>query len=201
MTRAPSRARAVALVTLAAAGCASPPPIVSLPPRPAPTTDAAHAEWPREFAIAQAAALRLEFVAADSVLRAFSTRFPGTPQSSDAVFWRAVFRLDPAAAAGDSTRDGIRDAVAAFDAYLAGGPAQPRFAEAASLRRIAGQVDSLRAQPSPRAPVPAVPPTPASADRDSLRVRDEEITRLRQELQETRAELERIRRRLAPRRP
>jgi hypothetical protein len=153
-------------------------------------------EWPRELALAQAAATRREFGLADSVLRAFAARFPGTIESSDAMFWRALLRLDPAAPR-DPERDPVRDAAAALDAYIAGGPVQPRYVEATTLRRLAGLLDSLRAAAgAPRGALPS-----ATLLRDSLKVRDDSIARLQKELDQTSAELERIRKRLAPKRP
>jgi hypothetical protein len=188
------RARALVAACVAVAACGAPG--AAPPPRPLTVAEVAENDWPREIALAQAAAARLEFAMADSVLRAFGARFPGTPQAAEATFWRALFRVDAAAAGRDPARDALRDATAVLDAYLAGGAVQPRYTEASVLRRVATQLDSLRVLAESTRVVP-----PAPVLRDSLKVRDDELARLRQQLQEVTAELERMRRRLAPRRP
>jgi hypothetical protein len=63
--------------------------------------------------------------------------------------------------------------------------------------RLASLLDSLRAAAgAPRGALPS-----ATLLRDSIKVRDDSIARLQKELEQTTAELERIRKRLAPRRP
>jgi hypothetical protein len=78
--------------------------------------------------------------------------------------------------------------------------------EATVARRLVLQADSLRGaiayERSAAATAPVtVASAPPSAWRDTVRVRDEELARVRVELETTRAELERLRRRLAPPRP
>ncbi|HEX6058791.1 MAG TPA: hypothetical protein VFZ11_07205, partial [Gemmatimonadaceae bacterium] len=91
------------------------------------------------------------------------------------------FRLDPR-----NTAAAPRDAVRAFDAYLALADSVPHAVEARSLRRLALRLDSLSQ------PVAAKPAEPA---------RDEELQKLRDSLTRTTDELERIKRRLAQPRP
>ena len=186
------RAAAAVALLLVSAACALPR---AEPPRAPTPAEQSRAEWPRELALAQAAATRREFALADSVLRVFSARFPGTIESADATFWRALLRLDPTAPR-DGERDPLRDAAAGLDAYLAGGPIQPRFVEATTLRRLVSLFDSLRVSAGASRGLPS-----ATGLRDSIKTRDDEIARLTKQLEETTAELERIRRRLAPRRP
>jgi hypothetical protein len=151
---------------------------------PAPPTSATL--WPDILAGARAAADSGRYSTADSTLRRFAEEFVGTPESAESMYWRALLTLDPVNPASSPAA-----ALAALDAYLAGGPANLRYAEATVLRRTVGLLDSLRiaAAPKPPAPVP----------RDTLL--EQEAERLRTELATAKAELERIRRLLARPRP
>jgi len=143
-----------------------------------------------------ALALARDFASADSTLRAFAARFPGTPSAAETVYWRALVRLDPTRDEQPSA-EVLREVRTWLDAYIAGGPVQPRYLEATTLRRLASLLDSLRAAAgAPRGALPS-----ATLLRDSIKVRDDSIARLQKELEQTTAELERIRKRLAPRRP
>ena len=133
---------------------------------------------------------RGESAQADSVLTDFRTRFPGTPAATEALFWRALLRADPA-----SRATAPRAAVSDFDAYEAGGEGQPHHATSRVIRRLLLQNDSLRVAVAAERISAAV-----LVPRDSLKPRDDEVVRLRAELEQTRAELDRVRRRLAPRR-
>jgi len=190
-----SRLRALLASVLVAVGCAhfrhAPPP-----PPSAPSAGAvAASEWPLARSAAQQAAIGGRFERADSVLRAFAASYPGTEASAEALFFRAFYKLDPAietSAAPEATRE----ARLALDAYIAGGALQPHYAEALTLRRIAAHLDSLHTNV-----LEAVRPTVlgTSGVRDTLKLRDDEITRLRAELEQTRSEMDRLRRRLTPR--
>jgi hypothetical protein len=177
------------------------------PPAPPPETAAA-AEWPYALRGALNAALVRDFPRADSVLRAFSAKFPGTPPAAETVFYRALFRLDPATESTTEPLPRIREARTGLDAYVAGGPTLPRYVEAVLLRRLAGHLDSLHATFEVLSrgvtATPGVLVSPGALAvtlRDTVRARDEEIIRLRSELEQSRAELDRIRRRLTPSRP
>ena len=152
-------------------------------------------EWTITRETTDALLRRGEHSQADSVLTAFRARFPGTPASSDALFQRALLRADPA-----SRVHATRDAIADLRAYEAGGALQPNFVAAGVMRRVLGQIDSLR---TVAGTVRATVVAPVTIDyRDSLKVRDEELARLKLDIEQTRAELDRVRRRLAPpRRP
>ena len=114
------RALAAALAFSLLPGCGSRPV-----PEPAPAPEQASTVTER-WSTAGAQALRLaesgRYGEADSVLAAFATRHPGTTEAADALYWRALLRLDPANPTG-----GPRDAVVAIDAYLAGGTSLPRY--------------------------------------------------------------------------
>jgi hypothetical protein len=169
-------------------------------PKPTDPALVAAQEWPEARRMALNAALVHDVNTADSVLRAFGARFPGTTPAADAVYLRAFIRLDPVGDAVPSAET-LRTARSLLDSYIAGGPLQEHYVESVLLRRVIGRLDSLRPAPPPE-PVREVTSSSAgTVARDSLRLRDDEIARLRAELESTKAELERIRRRLAPRRP
>jgi hypothetical protein len=192
----------LSLIALTSVGCSY---VNRRPPRVPPDDSLAAAEWPDTKRDALNAALVKDFALADSLLRGFSARHPGTPLSAEAVYWRAFFRLDPAVESA-APAESIRAARAALDAYIAGGPTQPHYVESVVLRRMTWHLDSLHAtveaaRAAATASAPASPTTISPAMRDSLKARDDELQRMRAELDQTKAELDRIRRRLAPPRP
>jgi hypothetical protein len=143
------------------------------------------------------------YASADSALTAFRLRWPGTIAAAEVLYWRGLLRLDPVNPA-TSTRDGLAD----LEAYRSGGPLHARSLEAHVLRRLVRQADSLRAASAYERSAAATSPVAASpaaalpsAWRDTVRTRDEEIARMRAELETSQAELERLRRRLKPTRP
>ena len=162
--------------------------------------------WRPTLTMAQAYAARGEFAAADSALAAFATRYPGSAETLESAYWRAVFRLDP------GNRDlSLETAMASLDGYLADTRPHEHTAEARTLRRIAGELDRLNrlagnALAQQVKDVGAVPVTrvggnepttqPAKPSADAQAAADE-IKRLKEELAKANAELERIRRRLA----
>jgi hypothetical protein len=159
----------------------APPPVESL-------SDAAAREWATTRVTVRELSERAEHAQADSILGAFRAQYPGTPSAADALFWRGMLRADPS-----NRSQASREASADLLAYESGGALHQHAAEAALVRRLLLQVDSLRESVvRERAAASVLIP------RDSLKPRDEELVRLRAELDQTRAELERVRRRLAP---
>ncbi|HEU4632265.1 MAG TPA: hypothetical protein VFS08_21115 [Gemmatimonadaceae bacterium] len=156
------------------------------PPAPPPAPDSA---WATTLADVKQLVSRGEYAAADSLLLTFSATHLGTPQSSEALFWRALVQLDPA-----NPHASPRDALLAIDGYLAGGAALPHFQEALVLRRTASLLERVRT------PVVTATVTPLPVPDDTLRSRilTDSIKALREELTRTQAELERIRRRIRP---
>ena len=156
--------------------------------------------WPAAQAAAAEEATAGRYDSADSVLLAFVERHPNSPDTLDALFWRAAYLADPA----NSAPAAATTALELLDRYLAAQVPQPRRYEAGLLRRLA----ELRAAPPPvprdtvRA-VDTVAVRAAVAREVELRekLHAEEMSRLRDSLARTTAELERIRRRLAPQRP
>ena len=156
----------------------APPPKVevSLPSLPA----AAEPPWRATLEAVRAAADAGQFAKADSILLAFDRAEPESPDANESAFWRAMLRADPrnpAFAPGEAR--------AAMEGYLAN-PNARRRVEASVMLRMLALSDSLWVvQASLRS---------ASEARD--RARDEELQKLRDDLQRTQAEMDRIKRRL-----
>jgi hypothetical protein len=163
----------------------------------APTAEADTA-WPAARDGARAALSARDFARAEAALIAFATRYPQTRAAAEARYWWALVRLHPANRAAD-----VAPALAVLDASRIGDPSGRHAAEAALLRALVAQQDSLRLALSlERAAAAAAAGAAQTAragfvPRDSLRVRDEELARVRAEAAEAQAELERVRRRIA----
>jgi hypothetical protein len=151
--------------------------------KPAFMRPAAERDWPAAYLAAQGAADRGSYGEADKALAEFASSHPGSVQALESGYWRAVYKLDPA-----NKDASTKDAIAGLDRYLAT-PDGAHRGEATTLRRIAVQLQSLdRALSAPK-------PDEAAA------TRDEEVKKLRDELQATKDELERIKRRLTAPKP
>ena len=185
-----ARAGALALLAaLAVGGCASGREPAITQPLPQEPTVASRWTTALDQAVSFLEAGR--YAEADTALSGFAARWAGTPESADALYWRALLRLDPANPGATA-----RDALVAIDAYLAGGADQPRYDELLVLRRLAGNLERVRllAAEAERARVqPPVDTSSAIVARQA-----EEIARLRSELESTKADLDRLRRRIRP---
>jgi hypothetical protein len=162
-------------------------------------------EWAQTLADARAATEGGQHAEADRILATFAARHPGTPEATETLYWRALYRLDAANKTHTAT-----DALQMLDAYLAARPADsvnfPFRAEALVLRRVAAQTEQLgralaaanRENAAARAGTP--PPTrdPTVSD---VAAKDAEIQKLKDELLKANDELDRIRQRLRTRRP
>lgn len=156
------------------------------PPVPAPTLN-----WPAALGDAQRAATAGRFADADRLLAAFATAYADSPEAIEVRYWQALFKLDPANREGSARR-----AVADLDAYLANTGLLQHRVEGDALRRVAALVDTLRtAAEAPQVTVAV----PTAAEIAATKAKDDEILRLRDSLTKTSAELERVRKRLAPR--
>lgn len=147
------------------------------------------------LAEAQLAAAGGRYADAEQELVAFDSTFAGTPEALETVYWRALFKLDPANKDASTT-----EALGLLDSYLGAGEAQPHRSEVAALRRLITQrealardLDAARLAAVKLAAQPIVLPPP--------RVDEEEVNRLRDSLARSNAELDRIKRRLAAPRP
>lgn len=186
-------ARALALlVTLAwlTGGC------VSAPWHHGPDADRELAET---VGYSRSMAAQQHFREADSALAAFvTTHGAGAPQSREAAYWRAVWLLDPHNPAANRAAAGEQ-----LSLYLGEGGAPPGHAdEARAMRRLVTVADSVQTQlqlllaaPDKGGNAPARPATPRE---DELQ---REIQRLKDQLDRTQQELDRIKRRMTTRPP
>ena len=163
-----------ATLSLGATGCIH---------KPAFMRPQAERDWPAAYLAAQAAADRGAYGEADKALAEFATSHPGSPQALESGYWRAVYKLDPA-----NKDASTKEAIAGLDRYLAT-PDGTHRGEATTLRRIAVQLQSLDRALS------------AQKTDEAAASRDEDVKKLRDELQATKDELERIKRRLAAPKP
>ena len=136
-------------------------------------------------------ALASRFGVADRLLTDFADKNPGTPESVETGFWRALFKLDPA-----NQTAGLRDAIALLDAYLATPTVISHRSAATSLRRVAVALDRP-ATMSAAAAAPSSAPSGKAEPKSDEKSNAEEVQRLKDELAKATAELERIKRRLA----
>lgn len=151
---------------------------------PVPAAVDTASPWPAILRQVQQLADEGDYAGAERLLGDFAVQRAGTAEGAEADFWRALLRADP-----QNGTPTVRDQLAALDTYLHGGPERPRYLEALVLRRLVEQVDSLRAV--------VVAVRVAAQARE--RARGDEVRRISDELEKALAELERIRRRLAPR--
>lgn len=151
-------------------------------------------EWVTALSMAQASALSGRYGEADSVLASFAVAHAGSPEGSETSYWRAVFALDPA-----NPNRSLKDAIYHLDRYVGDTTALAHSTEARTLRRIAGTMDSL-SQPV----VLTSASEPSEADSAATPKQQElakEVQRLKEELEKSTAELDRIKRRLAAPKP
>ena len=142
----------------------------------------AASRWPAALITAQHHVEETRHGDADRVLREFAAEHAQTAEALESVYWRAVFMLDPA-----NTTSSPREAAALLERYLSARSPLVHRAEATVLQRLATRL----AAPRESQATPAQPRTPDPA-------REAEIKALKDELEATKAELERIRKRVAP---
>lgn len=187
----PSLVRSARLVAtgLLLAGC-------SLPRmHSGPSPEAIAGEWTVVLDQAGQEVQAGRYASADQLLLGFQQHYPSAPQSGDASFFRALYKLDPA-----NTTASSHDASVLLDAALSAPAPATRRADALALRRIAA---ALEAKPSVVTVVVPGKETPAASSRADAasKEKDEEIARLKEDVAKANAELERIRRRLATPKP
>lgn len=187
----------IAALAIQSSGCAT------LYPRRGMQRDAA-AAWPSTIAAARSFALEGTFGRADSTLTKFAADYPGSAESLETKYWRALFKMDPTNAGAS-----LAAAIPVLDQYLAESRPRDHLAEAMTLRRLASQLDALnrvasnaasqaREATSTVATAKAqVADANARADAAKTDGSDAEIKRLKDELAKANAELERIRKRLS----
>jgi hypothetical protein len=153
--------------------------------------------WNTTLDSAQRLAVDSQYAAADSLLEAFESRAPNTPEANEATFWRGVFLLAP-----QHTDSSVKGAARAFDEYLGSGATTHR-AEAVALRRMTLMLDSLTKERTLDS-LPAVHLV-VSDDSTKASAREQEMSKTVKQLQDslnkTTAELERIKKRLSTGKP
>ena len=161
---------------------AAAPPAVDTVAVPSPPPEP---PWTRTVTAVRAAVDSGRFSTADSILAAFEVTERDSPDATESAFWRAMLRADPRNPAFDpeEARRGIA-------AYLAS-PNPHRRTEAGVMLRMVELSDSLRAAQA----------TQRSAAEARDHAQEEEIQKLRDDLQRTQAELDRIKRRLGSPKP
>jgi hypothetical protein len=186
------RRAAGTLIVFALAACS--------PMRRGPSPDVLIAqEWAVSLESARSYADSGRHEDADRLLAAFAAQHPGTPHATETLYWRGVYRLDPS-----NKTYTPADAAQMLDAYLAARPNATNGyqAEASVLRRMAIQVEQLgRAVAAANAAAEAAKQTVAAPPeaRPADTGKDQEIARLKSELEKTTDELNRIKRRLSTR--
>jgi hypothetical protein len=149
----------------------------------------AEREWPAALAQVQLFVQERRFDEAERILVDFSQRYPNTREDTETLFWRGLYRLDPANRSADG-----HIATDLFGAYLRSEMPITHRSEAETLQRVAVHMETLREVTNP----PPATTTSTSSDRTAeLRARDAEIQRLKDELAKANDELERIKKRLA----
>jgi hypothetical protein len=127
---------------------------------------------------------------ADGMLQTFIEAHPGTLEAREASYWRAIMRLEASNAKAE------RDEVARhLDEYLADTAVTLHESEARIIRRLISSADSLAVRHDS---VTGSVRQAATAREEELK---KEIQALKEQLEKTNAELERIRRRLGSGRP
>jgi hypothetical protein len=154
---------------------------------PAPALTA-RAEWAPWLLQASQEAGAGNYAVADKLLTDYGTRYPASPEAAEAMYWRALYKMDPS-----NPVSAPHDAAVLLEGYLASGTTTHR-AEAQTLRRVASSMETQ---------VHPVSPTTTKTDVVKVddKARDDELARLRDELSRANAELERIKRRLAQPKP
>lgn len=154
-------------------------------------------EWLATLSTAKSEAQTGHYDSADRTLTDYAQRYAGSAEAREATYWRAVFTLDPANTAGSP-----RAAEEQLDVYLADTATTLHRSEALTLRRLAAALDSL----DRRGQAAATTSDSARADdaqKAQQRQEDmqKEIQRLKDQLDKTTAELDRIKKRLADHTP
>jgi hypothetical protein len=150
-------------------------------------------DWPEILTAANVAAHQGRYGAADSMLAGFMSERWGTWEARDAAYWRAVYLLDP-----ENPHASPRDALPLLELYLADASLVTHAQAARALWALATRQDSLRlalleASSRPDTVVQAVPAATPNPREEELQ---REVARLKAQLEQTTAELERIKRRL-----
>lgn len=151
-------------------------------------------EWTETITVATVAAHQGRYKSADSVLARFMSTHWGSWEAREAAYWRAVYLLDP-----ENPDAAPRDALPLLELYLADSSVVTHSQAARALWALAGRQDSLRlalleATSRPDTLIATTEPSTQRSTREEELAR--EVARLKEQLDLTTAELERIKRRL-----
>jgi hypothetical protein len=168
---------------------------------PTPAIIAAQ-EWTNDLAETRRAATDGRFDTADSLLADYAAKHAGTVEALETAYWRAMLKMDPG-----NPHPSLTSAMTLLDGYLADVRPHEHAAEAATLRRLAAQLDVLNrltanmaiasrgaVEPGVQGKAPASAGSAGAADQVAT---DAEMKRLKDELAKANAELDRIKKRLA----
>jgi hypothetical protein len=154
-------------------------------------------EWITTLETAKSAAAEGRYEEADRALYNYAQRYSGAAEAREATYWRAVFKLDPANHGGSTWT-----AKEHLDHYLSDTTGALHRTEAVTLRRLAAEIDSLS---HAREPVIAAADSQRVADAEKARQREDELQkenqRLKDLLDKTTQELDRIKKRLTDKNP
>jgi hypothetical protein len=161
------------------------------------TMPQAAGQWIYVLGSAKEAASEGRYSDADRVLQDFMLAYAGAPEAREAAYWRALLTLDPANRGGDT-----RNAEKQLDEYLSDTASTLHRAEALTLSRLAAAIDSLgrRHRISISSSDAARAEQAERADQREAELQ-KEIQRLKEQLEKTTAELERIKKRLSEKNP
>lgn len=179
MTHLFAPAARAAILTLLVAGCAR------IHPGTTPTARMSAADWRATLTQVDTEIAAKRYAGADRLLAEFQRSHLENREAPEATYYRALYRVDPANPAASSREAGVL-----LDAYLVDSAVTTHHADALVLRRL---VTVLEEKPT----VVTVTRAPAASRSDDSKSKDDEIARLREELTKAKAELERIKRRLA----
>jgi hypothetical protein len=131
------------------------------------------------------------FARAEELLRdVMMAGIPANAEALEAAYWRALLRLDPA-----NEFRSAREAVRLLELYLSSNESVQHRFQAESLRRTALAMDSLERDRGPLMELQRVRDSLTQALAREVELQ-RELTRSREALERSNAELERIRRRL-----
>jgi hypothetical protein len=157
----------------------------------------AASEWINALGAAKEAVSDGRYSDADRTLQDFMLANVGAPEAREAAYWRALFTLDPANRGGDT-----RSAERQLAEYLSDTASTLHRTEAVALHRLAVTIDSLGRTHR----ISISSSDAARAEQAELADHREaelqkEIQRLKDQLEKTTAELERIKKRLSEKNP
>jgi hypothetical protein len=180
-----------ALAIWACAGC-----MLRTAPAPAPTSGPT-LEYALLLNSAREHVRRGDYQGADSLYQSFAEKYPGSPFAVETLHERATLAFDPA-------NPSASDSVALFllDAYVEAPTRGAHYAMAYQMRWLHRTLDSLRRDAAVAArnattQRDTLTAAHTQADRDAMAKMEARIRDLTEELQKTKDELERVKKRLS----